>query len=593
MQSIRNIAIIAHVDHGKTTLVDRIIQECQVLDQRKEQGDLILDSNDLERERGITIISKNVSAIYKGVKINIIDTPGHADFGGEVERVLKMADGVLLLVDALEGPMPQTRFVLGKAIILGLKPIVVVNKVDKSNCRPDEVQHDIFELMFSLDATDEQLDFETVFGSSKYGWMSKDWKKPGTDIRYLLDTILSEIPEAPYQTGTLQMQIAALDYSNYVGRIAIGRVFRGDIHTLNDYTLCKKDGTQKKVRIKEAFTFDGLGRIKRETIRSGDLCAIVGLDDFDIGDTIADLLEPEPLQRIEIDEPTMSMVFTINNSPFFGKEGKFVTSRHLRDRLIKETEKNLALKVETTLAEDTFNVYGRGILHLSILIETMRREGYEFQVGKPKVILKSENGAKLEPYEILSVDVPGEFSSRVIDLVTIRKGEMRIVEPKGDLTHLEFDIPSRSLIGLRNNMLTATSGEAVMHHRFRGYDKYKGDDFLQKPNGSIVSIDQGNASGYAIDRLQDRGRFYIDPGEPVYKGQVIGEYTRMGDMEVNITKGKKLTNMRASGSDDNLKLVPRLKFSLEESMEQIKDDEYLEITPLNLRMRKIPVQRNY
>jgi len=593
MQSIRNIAIIAHVDHGKTTLVDRIIQECQVLDQRKEQGELILDSNDLERERGITIISKNVSALFKGVKINIIDTPGHADFGGEVERVLKMADGVLLLVDALEGPMPQTRFVLGKAIALGLKPIVVVNKVDKPNCRPEEVQHDIFELMFSLDATDEQLDFETVFGSSKYGWMSKDWKKPTTDIRYLLDIILSEIPEAPYQTGTLQMQIASLDYSNYVGRIAIGRVFRGDIQILNDYTLCKKDGTQKKVRIKELFTFDGLGRIKRETIRSGDLCAIVGLDDFDIGDTIADLLEPEALQRIEIDEPTMSMVFVINNSPFFGKEGKFVTSRHLRDRLIKETEKNLALKVETTSSEDTFNVYGRGILHLSILIETMRREGYEFQVGKPKVILKSEKGEKLEPYETLSVDVPAEFSSRVIDLVTMRKGEMRIVEAKGDLTHLEFDIPSRSLIGLRNNMLTATSGEAVMHHRFRGYDKYKGDDFLQKPNGSIISIDQGTASGYAIDRLQDRGRFYIDPGEPVYKGQVIGENTRIGDLEVNITKGKKLTNMRASGSDDNLKIVPSLKFSLEESMEQIKDDEYLEVTPLNLRMRKIPVLRNY
>jgi len=593
MQSIRNIAIIAHVDHGKTTLVDRIIQECQVLDQRKEQGELILDSNDLERERGITIISKNVSALYKEVKINIIDTPGHADFGGEVERVLKMADGVLLLVDALEGPMPQTRFVLGKAIALGLKPIVVVNKVDKPNCRPDEVQHDIFELMFSLDATDEQLDFETVFGSSKYGWMSKDWKKPTTDIRYLLDMILSEIPEAPYQTGTLQMQIASLDYSNYVGRIAIGRVFRGDIQALNDYTLCKKDGTQKKVRIKELFTFDGLGRIKREFIRSGDLCAIVGLDDFDIGDTIADLLEPEALQRIEIDEPTMSMVFVINNSPFFGKEGKFVTSRHLRDRLIKETEKNLALKVETTSSEDTFNVYGRGILHLSILIETMRREGYEFQVGKPKVILKSEKGEKLEPYETLSVDVPAEFTSRVIDLVTMRKGEMRIVEAKGDLTHLEFDIPSRSLIGLRNNMLTATSGEAVMHHRFRGYDKYKGDDFLQKPNGSIISIDQGTASGYAIDRLQDRGRFYIDPGEPVYKGQVIGENTRIGDLEVNITKGKKLTNMRASGSDDNLKIVPSLKFSLEESMEQIKDDEYLEVTPLNLRMRKIPVLRNY
>jgi GTP-binding protein len=593
MQSIRNIAIIAHVDHGKTTLVDRIIQECQVLDQRKEQGDLILDSNDLERERGITIISKNVSAIYNGVKINIIDTPGHADFGGEVERVLKMADGVLLLVDALEGPMPQTRFVLGKAISLGLKPIVVVNKVDKPNCRPDEVQHDIFELMFSLDATDDQLDFETVFGSSKLGWMSSDWKKPTDNIRYLLDIILKVIPEAPYETGTLQMQIASLDYSNYVGRIAIGRVFRGDITSLNDYTLCQKDGSLKKVRVKELFTFDGLGRIKRDSIRSGDLCAIVGLDDFDIGDTIADLLEPEPMKRIVIDEPTMSMLFTINNSPFFGKEGKYVTSRHLRDRLLKETEKNLALKVETTSSEDTFNVFGRGILHLSILIETMRREGYEFQVGKPRVIVKEENGTKMEPYETLTVDVPGEFSSRVIDLVTMRKGEMRIVEGKGDLTHLEFDIPARSLIGLRNNMLTATSGEAVMHHRFRGYDKFKGDEYLQKPNGSLVSLDQGTASGYAIDRLQDRGRFYVDPGVPVYKGQVVGESTRVGDLEVNVTKGKKLTNMRASGSDDNLKIAPSIKFSLEESMEQIKDDEYLEVTPLSLRMRKIPVYRSY
>ena len=593
MQSIRNIAIIAHVDHGKTTLVDRIIQECQVIDQRKEQGELILDSNDLERERGITIISKNVSAIYHEVKINIIDTPGHADFGGEVERVLKMADGVLLLVDALEGPMPQTRFVLGKAISLGLKPIVVVNKVDKQNCRPDEVQHDIFELMFSLDATDDQLDFETVFGSSKYGWMSNDWKKPTDNIRYLLDTILKVIPEAPYETGTLQMQIASLDYSNYVGRIAIGRVFRGDINILSDYTLCQKGGVQKKVRVKELFTFDGLGRLKRDSVRSGDLCAIVGLDDFDIGDTIADLLEPEPLKRIEIDEPTMSMLFTINNSPFFGKEGKYVTSRHLRDRLIKETEKNLALKVETTSSEDTFNVFGRGILHLSILIETMRREGYEFQVGKPRVIVKEENGVKMEPYETLTVDVPGEFSSRVIDLVTMRKGEMRIVEGKGDLTHLEFDIPARSLIGLRNNMLTATSGEAVMHHRFRGYDKFKGDDYLQKPNGSMVSLDHGIASGYAIDRLQDRGRFYVDPGVPVYKGQVVGEYTRIGDLEVNVTKGKKLTNMRASGSDENLKISPSIKFSLEESMEQIKDDEYLEVTPLSLRMRKIPVIRSY
>jgi len=588
MQLIRNIAIIAHVDHGKTTLVDRIIQECQVLDQRKEAGDLILDSNDLERERGITILSKNVSANYKGVKINIIDTPGHADFGGEVERVLKMADGVLLLVDALEGPMPQTRFVLGKAVALGLKPIVVVNKVDKDNCRPDEVQQDIFELMYNLDASDEQLDFETVFGSSKYGWMSGNWKKPTTDIRYLLDTILQEIPEPPYISGTAQMQVASLDYSNYVGRIAIGRVFRGDIMTGVDYTLCKRDGKVKKVRVKELYVFEGLGRVKTESVRCGDLCAVIGLEDFEIGDTLADLLAPEALKRIEVDEPTMSMVFTINNSPLFGKEGKFVTSRHLRNRLFRETEKNLALKVEDTNSEDTFNVFGRGILHLSILIETMRREGYEFQVGKPKVILKDINGIKSEPYETLSIDLPADFSGKAIELVTQRKGEMMVIEPKGDLIHIEFDIPSRGLIGLRNNMLTATSGEAVMHHRFRAYDKYKGDDLLPKQNGSLISLDHGMATGHAIDRLQDRGRFYIDPGENVYKGQVIGEYTRSVDLEVNVVKGKKLTNMRASGSDDSLRIAPKLKFSLEESMEQIKDDEYLEVTPLSLRMRKIP-----
>jgi GTP-binding protein len=588
MQLIRNIAIIAHVDHGKTTLVDRIIQECQVLDQRKEAGDLILDSNDLERERGITILSKNVSANYKGIKINIIDTPGHADFGGEVERVLKMADGVLLLVDALEGPMPQTRFVLGKAIALGLKPIVVVNKVDKDNCRPDEVQQDIFELMFNLDASDEQLDFETVFGSSKFGWMSGDWKKPTSDIKYLLDTILNEIPAPAYIEGTAQMQVASLDFSNYVGRIAIGRVFRGDIITGVDYTLCKRDGKVKKVRVKELYVFEGLGRVKTENVRCGDLCAVIGLEDFEIGDTLADLLAPEALQRIEVDEPTMSMVFTINNSPLFGKEGKFVTSRHLRTRLIRETEKNLALKVEETNSEDTFNVFGRGILHLSILIETMRREGYEFQVGKPKVIMKDINGIKSEPYETLTIDVPPEFSGKAIELVTQRKGEMIVIEPKGDLTHIEFDIPSRGLIGLRNNMLTATSGEAVMHHRFRAYDKYKGDDLLPKQNGSLISLDMGMATGHAIDRLQDRGRFYIDPGEQVYKGQVIGEYTRFGDLEVNIVRGKKLTNMRASGSDDSLRIAPKLKFSLEEAMEQIKDDEYLEVTPLSLRMRKMP-----
>jgi GTP-binding protein len=588
MQSIRNIAIIAHVDHGKTTLVDRIIQECQVLDQRKEAGDLILDSNDLERERGITILSKNVSANYKGVKINIIDTPGHADFGGEVERVLKMADGVLLLVDALEGPMPQTRFVLGKAIALGLKPIVVVNKVDKDNCRPDEVQQDVYELMFNLDATDDQLAFETVFGSSKFGWMSGDWNKPTTDIKYLLDTILSEIPEPPYIEGTAQMQVASLDFSSYVGRIAIGRVFRGDINTGLDYTLCKRDGKVKKVRVKELYVFEGLGRIKTESVRCGDLCAVIGLEDFEIGDTLADLLAPEALKRIEVDEPTMSMVFTINNSPLYGKEGKFVTSRHLRTRLIRETEKNLALKVEDTKSEDTFNVYGRGILHLSILIETMRREGYEFQVGKPKVIMKVINGINSEPYETLTIDVPPEYSGKAIELVTQRKGEMIIIEPKGDLTHLEFDIPSRGLIGLRNNMLTATAGEAVMHHRFRAYDKYKGDELIPKQNGSLISLDMGMATGHAIDRLQDRGRFYIDPGENVYRGQVIGESTRLGDIEVNIVRGKKLTNMRASGSDDSLRIAPKLKFSLEEAMEQIKDDEYLEVTPLNLRMRKIP-----
>jgi len=589
MQSIRNIAIIAHVDHGKTTLVDRIIQECKVLDERKETGDLILDSNDLERERGITIVSKNVAVSYKGVKINIIDTPGHADFGGEVERVLKMADGVLLLVDAFEGPMPQTRFVLGKAINLGLKPIVVVNKVDKENCRPDEVQQDIFELMFNLDATDEQLNFETVFGSSKHGWMSKDWKKPANDITALLDTIMEQIPQPEYIEGTAQMQVTSLDYSSYVGRIAIGRVFRGEIVTGNEYTLCKKDGEIKKVKVKELYVFEGLGRVKTEKVGCGDLCAVIGLEDFEIGDTLADLISPEALQRIEVDEPTMSMVFTINNSPMFGKEGKFVTSRHLRSRLFRETEKNLALKVEETQSEDTFNVYGRGILHLSILIETMRREGYEFQVGKPKVLIKTIDGVKCEPYETLSIDVPPDLSGKAIELVTIRKGEMTVIEPKGDLIHLEFDIPARGIIGLRNNLLTATSGEAVMYHRFRAYDKYKGDDLLPAQNGSLISLDQGMATGYAIDRLQDRGRFFIDPGENVYKGQVVGESSRAKDIDVNVVKGKKLTNMRASGSDESYRIAPKVKFSLEESMEQIKDDEYLEVTPLNLRMRKIPV----
>lgn len=586
MQSIRNIAIIAHVDHGKTTLVDRIIQECKILDERKEVTELLLDSNELERERGITILAKNVAVMYKGVKINIIDTPGHADFGGEVERVLKMADGVLLLVDAFEGPMPQTRFVLSKAIELGLKAIVVVNKVDKENCKPDDVQQDVFELMFNLDATEEQLDFETIYGSSKYGWMSKDWKDQTDDITPLLDTILENIVEAPYVEGTTQMQIASLDYSSFVGRIAIGRIFRGEVEEGKFYKLCKKDGSFKKVKVKELYVFEGLGRSKVTKVRSGDLCAIVGIEDFEIGDTIADLENPEALKRIEVDEPTMSMLFTINNSPFFGKEGKYVTSRHLRDRLIKETEKNLALKVETTNSEDKFNVYGRGILHLSILIETMRREGFEFQVGKPEVIVKVVDGVKCEPIETLVIDVTEEFAGKAIELVTMRKGDLLIMEPKGDLQHLEFEIPSRGLIGLRNFILTATSGEAVMTHRFKSYEPLKGK-IVGRNNGSLISMEAGSATAYAMDKLQDRGRFFTGPGEKIYKGQVIGEANKNMDLAINIVKGKKLTNMRASGTDDNSKIAPKINFSLEEAMEYIKHDEYLEVTPLHLRMRKI------
>ncbi|MCK5468954.1 MAG: translational GTPase TypA [Cyclobacteriaceae bacterium] len=586
MQSIRNIAIIAHVDHGKTTLVDKIIYECQTLDPRKKMGELILDSNDLERERGITILSKNVSVNYNGVKINLIDTPGHADFGGEVERVLKMADGVLLLVDAFEGPMPQTRFVLGKAIELGLKPIVVVNKVDKENCRPDEVHEAVFDLMYNLDATEDQLDFETLYGSSKHGWMSKDWQEQTENIKPLLDTILEVIPEAPYKEGDPQMQITSLDYSNFLGRIAIGRVYRGNLEVGKDYLLCRRDGSPKKVRLKELYLFVGLGREKVNKVRSGDICAIVGVDDFDIGDTVADINNPEPLERINVDEPTMSMLFTINNSPFFGKEGKFVTSRHLRDRLMKETEKNLAMRVEETATEDKFMVYGRGILHLSILIETMRREGYELQVGRPHVIIKEIDGVKCEPVEHLVIDVPEISEGKVIELVTQRKGQLQIMEPKGDLKHLEFDVPSRGLIGLSSIMMTATAGEAVMTHRFKSFEPYFGE-ITSKAKGSIVSMENGMALTYAIDRLQDRGRFFIEASEQVYKGQVIGEYTREKDIEVNVIKGKKLTNMRASGSDDSAKIAPKVIFSLEESMEYIKEDEYLEITPKSLRMRKI------
>ena len=586
MQSIRNIAIIAHVDHGKTTLVDKIIDQAKILDDRKERKDLLLDSNDLERERGITILSKNVSVTYNDVKINVIDTPGHADFGGEVERVLKMADGVLLLVDAFEGPMPQTRFVLGKALELGLIPIVVVNKVDKENCTPDIVHEKVFDLMFALDATEEQLHFETIYGSAKNGWMSKDWKHVTDNIIPLLDAILENIPEAPYRKGTPQMQITSLDFSSFTGRLAIGRIFRGDLEEGKDYMLCKADGTNKKVRVKELHVFEGMGKVKVAKVRSGDICAITGIEGFEIGDTIADLDNPEALPRIEIDQPTMSMLFTINNSPFYGKEGKYVTSRHLRDRLIKETEKNLALRVEETDSEDKFNVFGRGILHLSVLIETMRREGYELQVGRPQVLIKDIEGVKSEPYETLVVNVPDESSSKVINLVTLRKGDLLVMEPKGDMQHLEFDIPSRGLIGLRNKLLTATSGEAIINHRLRGFDAFKGE-LTDVVNGAIVSSEAGKATAYAIDRLQDRGKFFIDANQEIYKGQVVGENSRQEDMAVNLIKGKKLSNVRSSGADDAAKIFPKVEFSLEECMEYIKDDEYLEVTPQSLRMRKI------
>ncbi|MDB4496848.1 translational GTPase TypA [Flavobacteriaceae bacterium] len=586
MQSIRNIAIIAHVDHGKTTLVDKIIDQAKILDDRKERKDLLLDNNDLERERGITILSKNVSVNYKNVKINVIDTPGHADFGGEVERVLKMADGVLLLVDAFEGPMPQTRFVLGKALELGLTPIVVVNKVDKENCTPDLVHEKVFDLMFALEATEEQLDFTTIYGSAKNGWMSTDWQEPKDNILDLLDAVIASIPEAPYREGSPQMQITSLDFSSFTGRIAIGRVFRGDLEENKDYMLCKRDGSTKKVRIKELHVFEGMGKSKTSKVRSGDICAITGLEGFEIGDTIADLDAPEALPRIEVDQPTMSMLFTINNSPFFGKEGKFVTSRHLRDRLFKEMEKNLALRVDTTDSEDKFNVYGRGVLHLSVLIETMRREGYELQVGRPQVILKDIDGVKSEPYETLSIDVPEDVASKAINLVSLRKGDLLVMEPKGDLQHLEFTIPSRGLIGLRNKILTATAGTAIINHRFSEYGPFKGE-FSEDIKGAIVSSAAGKATAYAIDRLQDRGRFFIDPNQDIYIGQVVGENSKDTDMGVNLIKGKKLTNVRSSGTDDSVKIAPKIDFSLEECMEYIKVDEYLEVTPESLRMRKI------
>ncbi len=591
MQNIRNVAIIAHVDHGKTTLVDKILHQTQVFRQNQQTGDLILDNNDLERERGITIVAKNVSVQYKDTKINIIDTPGHADFGGEVERVLNMADGVILLVDAFEGPMPQTRFVLQKALALGLKPIVVINKVDKENCRPDEVHENVFDLFFHLEATEEQLDFPTLYGSSKQGWMSTDWKQETTDITALLDAIIEKIPPAKQVEGTPQMLITSLDYSSYVGRIAIGRIFRGNIKENMPVTLMKRDGVTKKTRVKEIFVFEGLGRRKVESVESGDIAAVVGVDDFEIGDTIADYENPVALQTIAVDEPTMSMLFTINNSPMFGKEGKFVTSRHLRDRLYKEIEKNLALRVEETSSPDSYLVYGRGILHLSILIETMRREGYELQLGQPQVIFKEIDGVRCEPIEHLVVDSPAEVSGKVIEFVTARKGELTSMLPKGDLQRLEFNIPARGLIGLRNAVLTATAGEAIMAHRFQSYEPMKGA-IQGRMMGVLLAKEAGMATAYSIDKLQERGSFFIDPGDIVYGGQIIAEHIRPNDLVVNVSEAKKLTNMRASGNDENVRITPKIKFSLEEAMEYIEKDEYLEVTPQSIRMRKIYLDEN-
>jgi len=589
--SIRNIAIIAHVDHGKTTLVDKIIHACKVFKDHEVKGELILDNNELERERGITIVSKNVSVNYKGTKINIIDTPGHADFGGEVERVLNMADGALVLVDAFEGAMPQTRYVLSKALALGLKPLVVVNKVDKENCRPDEVHEQMFDLMYNLDATEEQLDFPTVYGSAKWGWMSNDWKVKTEDIFALLDMIVEHVPAPKIVEGTVQLQVTSLDYSAYIGRIAIGRVVRGVIKTNAPVSLVKRDGKIVKSRIKELFTFEGMGKIKVEEVQCGDLCAVSGIEGFEIGDTIADFENPEALSPISIDEPTLSMYFTVNDSPFFGKEGQFVTSRHLRDRLFKEIEKNLALRVEETDSPDSYIVFGRGILHLSVLIETMRREGYELQVGQPRVIIKEIDGKKNEPIEILTIDAPESASGKIIEQVTMRKGELLVMQPKGDFIHLEFNIPSRGLIGLRNNLLTVSQGEAIIAHRFKDFEPWKGD-IAERINGSLISMDTGTCIAYAIDKLQDRGKFFIEPGQEVYCGQVIGEHNRPNDIEVNTLKTKKLTNVRASGTDEKTNITPPIRFSLEEAMEYIQKDEYVEVTPKSVRLRKIYLDAN-
>lgn len=586
MTEIRNIAIIAHVDHGKTTLVDRILHQVRLFRDNQDMGELILDNNDLERERGITILSKNVSVRYKESKINIIDTPGHADFGGEVERVLNMADGVLLVVDAFEGPMPQTRFVLQKAIELNLKPIVVINKVDKDNCDPIWAQEQVMELMFNLDATEDQLDFPTVFGSAKAGWMGEDWSEPAQDVTYLLDVILEHIQPGKHREGSVQLQISSIDYSSYVGRIAVGRITRGNLLWGQNISLVKKGGTVVKTKVKELYVFEGLGKEKIKTpVQCGEIVAVLGIENFDIGDTIADYENPEGLKSIAIDEPTMSMLFTINNSPFFGKDGQFVTSRHLKDRLFKETEKNLAMRIEPTDSADAFNVYGRGILHLSILIETMRREGYELQLGQPKVIIKEIDGVKHEPIEFLTVNVPEQFSGKVIELVTQRKGELLNIDTKSDRVNLEFNIPARGIIGLRNKVLTATEGEAIMAHRFKAYMPWKGELPTRK-NGSLIAMETGMAVAYAIDKLQDRGRFFVAPGEDVYAGMVVGENTKEDDLGVKVTKTKKLTNMRASGADDKVRIAPPVRFSLEEALEYIKDDEYLEVTPKIYRMRK-------
>ena len=583
---IRNIAIIAHVDHGKTTLVDRMIYQANLVRRPEDLGNLILDSNDLERERGITILAKNVSVTYKGVKINIIDTPGHSDFGGEVERVLNMADGVLLLVDAFEGCMPQTRFVLQKALEMGKKPIVVINKVDKQNCRPDEVQEEVFELMFALNATEEQLDFQTIYGSAKQGWMSTDWRKPTGDITALLDTILDVIPAPAEVEGTPQMLVSSLEYSPYVGRIAVGRVTRGVLRAGMPVSLCKRYDIIEKSKIKQLMVFDGLGKANVDEVRCGDICAVVGIEGFEIGDTIADFENPEALPPIAVDEPTMSMLFTINNSPFFGKDGKFVTSRHIKERLDRELEKNLALRVKPGMNADSFVVYGRGVLHLSVLIETMRREGFELQVGQPKVLDKTINGQRCEPIEELSIEVPEQFVGAAIELSTRRKGALVRMEPRGDRTLLEFEIPTRGLMGLRSNLLTATQGEAVVAHRYKDYQPYKGD-IEMRTNGSLVSLETGEAIAYSMNKLLDRGRFFVEPGEEIYGGQVVGEHTRERDLNINICKTKKLTNVRAAGSDEKIILPPAVKFSLEEALEYIQDDELVEVTPHHMRMRKI------